>query len=359
MPETAWVYARILRFVAFPLVLAAALYCLLIYPTDTAVTQVLKLKGDPKLEAAFVSLTALALPDEQCKPAPLDVRVKAICEALEAAKDLTEKGRKTSSEVSQDAGFQSHFNIVAVLVCAQAAIVLLVLLAVLNYLWPRSTSYILLRIIGFGCVVAAGAYMLGTDAWHQPLTVEPLKLLAKDSSPLILYTSVSFTLFACALAMITLAVALVAGTYVRATKDATDGVDKDIVEASADKRAGIIRGLFGLAVICFVLTVAIVAKTTRVGQLIFDETADGYKLIEAMANSVTTYWGGGLSALLVAIFLPPLVYLLPHLTRAKDARPDTGHGFLDILGDDLFKKLISIATLAAPALVPLLEKAFS
>lgn len=366
---------RIHLFISFPLLLAAGLYFALVYPTSLAVQDVLKLsKDNPTLSKAFTKIEQIALPTISCDRNPSETSAKALCDAVSAAKKLAGEGRSEIDRSAVTAKFQSGFTLISVLVFAQATAALLALAGLLAYLRPRAAGspFAEFRKRSVVYVFLASVFILVVGAWELPLTVEAIKLYqggtAKWAPASLISTliALAFTLFCAVLGLTATAAALLAATF--DPNEASDhGIDSDILQASPERRATIIRGLFGLAVVCFVLTVAIVSRTSRIGQVFFDSEAAGHKLFETMASSVTIYWGVGLSALLAAIFLPPLAFLIPHVKSAEQAKlkpptdpkalTSTGYGFLDILGDDVTKKIAALLALAAPALFPLLEKA--
>lgn len=360
-----------LLLVCFPAVLAAVLYLGLRYPTDGLVAEVMATAETAtdrasRLEKAAKLALAKATLDCAGSAAGSPACVKS---SGASAAAIAAAASARSDKVGLHAALQAEANQILALLAAQLALVAAIAWAITRYLAgkpnPKAPFYLLRRsalaVIGL-LVVIAGLFALGgLDPWSQALvTAATMRLSAEGiAEPALHYllngASFGFSLFAGVLAAVSVAAALLAVTYDPDVKlDAT--IDDDLLRATLPRRKALLQGLLGLATLCFLVTMGLVARLGDLSLAVIPATASEAtrKILESLSNSVELYWGIGLSLLLAAIFIPPAAYLLEK--DPESAR--TNIGFIDILGDDLFKKVFAVLMLFAPALFPLLSAKF-
>ena len=262
---------------------------------------------------------------------------------------------------------QAEANQILALLAAQLALVAAIAWAITRYLAgkpdPKPPFYALRRsalaVIGLLVVIAGLSALAGLDPWSQALVTAATTRLSAEgiAEPTLRYlltgASFGFSLFAGVLAAVSVAATLLAVTYDPDVKSAAT-IDDDLLRATLPERKALLQGLLGLATLCFLVTMGLVSRLGDLSLAVIPATGSDAtrKILESLSNSVELYWGIGLSLLLGAIFIPPAAYLLekvPESTR-------TNVGFIDILGDDTFKKVLAVLFIAAPAAFPLLAK---
>lgn len=358
---------RTFLFLALPLLVAACLYSLLRYPTVETVQAVFDMEAvqPATLDPVVKALEKAVTPVGACSAQNLVEPIASVCGALKSIKALIAGQKDAASVTALKAKLESESNQFLLLLAAQLAALCAIIVATASFVVRGGNYKGLMRFLGLYVIFVAVLFGLmfllaGKDIWEQSLvSIASAKLeAAYPQAPvdrIVSLASISLTLFAGTLALITLVVALLGGSY-PPPKTLYKTFPDELEKAEPMRRIAIIRGMLGLAALCFVLTVAVVGRLTSLGLLLFAPDQPPYKLIETMAASVKVYWSAGLSLLLAIIFVPPVAHLLSYRERKADT-PGTGYVFIDILGDDTTKKVVALVTLAAPLLFPLLEKA--
>ncbi|SMH49250.1 hypothetical protein [Mesorhizobium australicum] len=358
-----------LLFICFPAILAAILYIGLHYPTEALVTEVMA-----KAETTRERVLRL---DEAVKRAEAKAKIDCDGTSAESVRCIKSSSAKATAiaaatsarteQVGLRAALQAEANQILALLAAQLALVAAIAWAITRYLAgkpnPKAPFYVLRRsalaVIGLLVVIAGLSALAGLDPWSQALVTAATTRLSAEgiAEPTLRYlltgASFGFSLFAGVLAAVSVAAALLAVTYDPDVKSAAM-IDDDLLRATLPRRKALLQGLLGLATLCFLVTMGLVARLGDFSLAVIPATGSDAtrKILDSLSNSVEMYWGIGLSLLLAAIFIPPAAYLLekdPESTR-------TNMGFIDILGDDTFKKVLAVLFIAAPATFPLLAK---